>query len=696
MKKSVILLAFHLLVWTPPWCQTTTNFAHEAFMVTRMVNKFHVQPRAVDSRFSADVFKSMLRDADPDKIYFLKPDIDRLSIYRNILDKEISQQKDDFLRLFTVIYQQRLKQADSIITEISKKSFNLNLSEKFTAVEDTTWPASVAAMQHKLHLTIKADILSRLAEDIPPGFASFTSEKQKKYTDSAETVLRRKTTSSLKRKIAAILQGPYGIGQYTGNLYCSTIASCFDPHTEFFPPEEREQFEGALGNQRFVFGFTLKENKNGSIIIDGLQPGSPAYKGGKLNKGDKFISMQWDGGAAIDVSDISVDEFTGIIDQSDHKSAVFTVKKADGSIVQTTLQKEQMQDNGDEDKVKSFILKGAVNIGYIYLPAFYEDWNSDNQGLNGCANDVGREILKLEKQNISGLILDLRYNGGGSAQEATELSGIFIDAGPVAQVKNKEGKVYSLKDADRGTVYDGPLVILVNGYSASAAELVAGTLQDYNRAVIIGAPTYGKATMQVVLPMDTTITPENFSDKQTPNYIKVTVSKLYRVNGGTAQFEGVQPDVLLPDILNAYATKERDEPFALRPNTIEANKYYTPYPPLPLKMLAAAAQPEIDTTKYFKAVNDIISFTKKESGVKDISLDMADLLKDADLTAKGNIGAEIAGTPAKQFTVQNSDAGLDRIQSDTGLEELNKEFSKQISADAYISVAYDVLIKMKP
>ncbi len=678
------------------WCQTATNYAHEAFMVTRMVNKFHVEPRAVDSRFSAAVFNTMLKDADPGKIYFLKPDIDKLSVYRTALDKQILQQKGDFLHLFTAIYRQRLKQADSIITLISKVPFNLNLPEKFTAAEDTTWPASTAAMQHKLHLVVKDELLDRLIEDIPSNFTSYNAKKQRKYTDSAQTVLLRKTTASLKRKIAAILQGPYSIEQNTGNLYCSAIASCFDPHTEFFPPDEREQFESALGNQRFVFGFTLKENKNGSIVIDNLQPGSPAYKGGKLNKGDKFLSVQWEGGAVIDVSDVTLDEFTAIIDQSDHKSALFTVKKADGSIVQVALQKQQVQDDGDEDKVKSFILKGEVSIGYIYLPAFYEDWNSDNQGLNGCANDVGREILKLEKQNISGLILDLRYNGGGSAQEATALSGIFIDAGPVQQVKTKEGRVYAMKDIDRGTVFDGPLVVLVNGYSASASEMVAGTLQDYNRAVIIGAPTYGKATMQVVLPMDTTVRPENFNEVHTPNSLKVTVSKLYRVNGTTAQFKGVLPDIVLHDILDAYATKEKDEPFALRPATIDANKYYTPYALLPMKELAAVVQPEIDTMKYFKAVNDIIAFTKKESGVKDVSLDVPDLLKDAELDKKGDIEDEIAGTPSKKFAVKASDYELSRLKADPELKDMNEEFSKRIAADAYISVAYDVLIKMKP
>jgi len=352
-------------------------------------------------------------------------------------------------------------------------------------------------------------------------------------------------------------------------------------------------------------------------------------------------------------------------------------------------------DTDDDDKVKSFILKGTNTIGYIYLPAFYEDWETLNNGLNGCANDVGREILKLKKENINGLILDVRYNGGGSVSEATELAGIFIDAGPVAQVKSRDAKVNTIKDMDRGTIYDGPLVILVNGYSASASELLAGALQDYNRAVIIGSPTYGKATMQVVLPMDTTVTSENFMQRNTENYLKLTVSKLYRITGATAQFKGVQPDIVLPDILDAYITKEADEPNALRPTVIGANKYYTPYAPLPIKALAESVQTEIDTGKYFNAVKNIIAYSKQKKTAKDISLNLKDALADIDQDVKDDGNIIDSATVSKKFTVQNNQYEMVRIQADSNLKELNEEFIHQVAADAYINIAYSVLAKLK-
>ncbi len=540
---------------------------------------------------------------------------------------------------------------------------------------------------------MKLEVLDDLVDGLPGNFKSLNPAKQKAYVDSAEAPLRKKAAASLKRKIEDILQNPHGITQYTGQIYCETIASGFDPHTEFFPPEEKENFEGILGKQRFEFGFKIKGDKSGGVFIDNLEPGSPAFRSGKLNKGDKFMSVQWEGKESVDVSEISVDEFGRLLNESNHTIALFTVKKADGSLVKISLQKEQAG-NDDDDKVKSFILKGANTIGYIYLPVFYEDWDTNNQGLNGCANDVGREILKLKKENIDGLILDLRNNGGGSAEEATELAGIFIDAGPVQQEKDRDGKVYTLKDMNRGTIYDGPLVILVNGYSASASEIVAGALQDYNRAVIVGANTYGKATAQIVFPMDTTVTPETIADRQSENYLKITISKLYRVNGTTAQFTGVHPDIVLPDLLDAYISKEADDPGALRPSTIAPNKYYTPYAPLPVKTLAQSVQPEIDTSRYFNAVKNFVAQSKNQKELKDIPLDLNDAIAAGQASAVNDEALSLT-IATKKFTVQSNQYEIARMQADSYLKELNDEFSQQVLTDQYISIAYDVLGKIK-
>jgi carboxyl-terminal processing protease len=695
--RKIIAALISLLFLFPvlACCQTITGVANDAFMITRMVNKFHVDPRPVNKLFSENVFDALLKQADADRLLFTQEDIKKFEPFRSSLDKEITQRKTAFLTVFINRYRDDLEQTDTLISLIAKRPFDFNITEKLTVAEDTSYPVNDAARQIKLYKKLKMEVLYDLVDGLPANFKTFSPLKRKQYVDSAEVTIRKKVALYHKRRIKSIFKDPQGIEQYAGNIYCETIASCFDPHTEFFPPQQKEDFDVALGKKPFIFGFNVKEDKNGGVIIEDLQPGSPAFKGGKLNKGDKFMALQWEGSNKVDVSDMSPDELGTLLDESDHKKILFTMKKTDGTTIRVELEKEQVADD-ESDRINSFVLKGRHIVGYIYLPDFYKDWEVKNEGLNGCANDVGREILKLKKENIDGLILDLRFNGGGSVDEATELAGIFIDAGPVGQEKGKEPKVYTLKDTDPGTVYDGPLVILVNSGSASAAELVAGTLQNYNRAVIIGSPTYGKATAQVVLPLDTTVNFENIGSIQTKNYLKITISKLYRVDGTTAQFSGVQPDIVLPEAADAFISREADEPFALWPANINANKYYKPYAPLPVSALAADVKTEIDTGSYFKVVKKMISYSKQQKEEKDISLNIMDALADIGQPAKDEYTKLAADTtPSKKFSVQNNSYEEARLRSDSDLKQQNDDFSRQISADADINIAYDVLTKLK-
>jgi carboxyl-terminal processing protease len=344
-----------------------------------------------------------------------------------------------------------------------------------------------------------------------------------------------------------------------GKIYCKVLASCFDPHTSFFPPAERENFESEMGKSVPKFGFSLSAEED-DIVIENLAPGSAAYKSGQLNPGDKIEKIKWEGKDAVDVAEANQKEISELLSSGNQEKLTLTVRKTDGTLREVVLQKELIDKDLEEEKVQGYILSGEKKIGFVSLPDFYTDWEDKTNSINGCANDLAKEIIRLKKENIDGLILDLRFNGGGSMQEAIDLSGIFIDAGPVGQLKTKDEKLITLKDVNRGMVYDGPLVILVNAFSASASEMVAGTLQDYKRAVIIGSPTFGKGTAQVMMPLDTTI---DFSKppvfKPNSNSIKLTVEHLYRVNGVTVQGKGVIPDIELPDFFQAAGEREKDQ-----------------------------------------------------------------------------------------------------------------------------------------
>ena len=685
---TLLTVPFHFTVMAQP----ANKAATDAFVITRMAAKFHVQPRPVDDAFSNDVYNALFKELDDDKLFFTTDDIKSLSAYRSTIDDEIQGKQTRFLQAVTSLYKKRLQMADTMVTSICKIAFNFSLPEKFTVLEDTTYPAGEEAMRKKLYKVLKLSVLD--AVEAVGYTAPLSAKQQKRITDSIEPASRRKIQKYFRRHITTMLQSPGGIEQAVSEEYCNAIAKCYDPHTEYFPPTQKENFESELGQKSMAFGFTLDNDKDENVVINELKPGSPAFKSGQLNKGDKILSIQWEGKEPMDVSAAGIAEIGAALSASNHDNAKLKIRKADGSIKEVTLWKEMLEDEDDENKVKSYLLKGSKTIGYLSLPAFYEDWENSN-GVNGCANDVAKEIMKLKKENIEALIIDLRYNGGGSVSEAVDLIGLFIDAGPVAQFKTKDPKIATLKDVNRGTIYDGPLLLMVNGYSASASELLAGTLQDYNRAVIVGSSTYGKATGQVVLPMDTTINLDHgdISKIKADSYLKITDAELFRITGKTAQAKGVKPDISLPDALEISGEREADNSLVLRTNDIDANKYYKPLSPLSITQLDAIAEARVKEIPYFTTLRQYAQTVQQAAIKKDISLKLADA-KEANSAAALPSFSEAKEFKAG-FSVENDAFDSDKLRTSNRLKEMDTQWKKELSKDPYLSIVYDLAAHLK-
>ena len=667
----LLLIAAHSQAPQAPDSKVT-----DAFVITRMVEKFHVQPRPLDKAMSAAIYGELMKALDDQRIFFTQADVAKLSVYQYRLDDEIRGRKGDFLQLLTGLFQQRLVESDTMVERLAAKPFGFGGKEVLSVAEDSSYPADFAARRNKLYKLLKLSVASRLAT------ASVANENipRQKLLDSLEPKLRKRATVSIKRMIRRLMQSPTGIGNIIGIMYCQALAECYDPHTNYFSPDEKAEFETEIGNKPLSYGLTLVEDEEGHAQVGRLLPGGPAFQSGMLSEGDKIVAVRYEGKEAIDVSDAPAGELYHMLSFEGANRLTLGVKKADGTTREVSLQKQRVSgtQEEEEDKVRGFLLKGGKTIGYISLPAFYEDWEN-SKGVNGCANDVAKEILKLKKENIGGLILDLRYNGGGSMDEAVQLSGLFIDAGPVGQVISRDAKVYTLKDVNRGTVWAGPLLVLVNGSSASASEMVAGTLQDYNRALIAGSPTYGKATAQVVLPMDTTIDLEHFNpEMQASSYLKVTISKLYRVNGTTAQMSGVKPDVLLPEPPGAETQREADERFVLSPAPIAANKYYQPLPALPVTDARAMAEKAMSGIDFFK---ERAPSAPDKKALRDRSLSLDELVAEAKTAKKVEKEPEekndlyTVGTPAYE-------------------RPADEERKKDVLYDPYLQVAYQLIAGM--
>jgi carboxyl-terminal processing protease len=357
-----------------------------------------------------------------------------------------------------------------------------------------------------------------------------------------EQLINRSTQvalNSMQRSVTKVLHGADGFENYAGRVFIQSLSLCFDPHSLYFSPVEMQNFVEAISSQGFHFGFRLDEDLKGNVVVAGIVPGSPVWKSGEVFVGDVIDALAWQGKAKVDALMLGIEEVEAVLMESNHDILELYLRSATGQTKKVLLKKE-LQEN-DDNIVRSTMLNGEAKIGYIALPDFYSNW--EEAGGAKCANDVAREILKLKKEGIKGLMLDLRYNGGGSLLEAVAMAGIFIDAGPMGLLKDKLGEVVTYKDLNRGTVWDGPLLILVNGYSASASEFVAAALQDYNRALIVGSRTFGKGTSQNMFSLEAGKSAVNFSavGKSKTGYATITTEKAYRITGKTVQYNGITP-----------------------------------------------------------------------------------------------------------------------------------------------------------
>jgi carboxyl-terminal processing protease len=690
MQKTLTLVLAIALCFGHTTAQTPNKFVRDAFIITRMVEKYHVQPQPFNDALSASFFSHLLNYLDEDKSLFTQEDIDKLSAYKYKLDDEVKGKQGAFLQLLTTTYKQRLQQTDTMAENICKTAFNFSLKEKLAVAEDTSYAANITALRLKLYKQLKFSVLEGIIDFA--ALAGNANAPSQKMIDSLEPGLRKRAGSTFRRSIKRMLQSKQGVENIIGTIYVHSLASSFDPHTAYMTADLKDNFETSLGKKRMNFGLALGEDEDGNVQIGGLQPGSSAFQCGQLNEGDKIISMQWDKREPIDVSGASLAEIDAMLASAGSSKVILNVKKADGTFRQATLQKAEVTTAVDDDRVKGFILNGPKKLGYISLPAFYKDWE-DNNGVNGCANDVAKEIIKLKKENIEGLVLDLRYNGGGSMEEGIDLAGLFIDAGPVAQIQSRSAKITTLKDVNRGMVYDGPLMLLVNGFSASASEMVAATLQDYNRAIVLGSPTYGKATAQVILPMDTTIDVETYNgNRESESYIKITVHKFYRLNGSSSQLSGVQPQVLVPDAGDALQEREADQPNALKAANIEANKYYKPMASLNVAGTQDVAKKEMEELPYFKQLVKHISTVKANNQKRDVSLNMQEAWL-AEKTAGNTWEMTFAGGSVKApvFTVATHAYEQQRLNANSDLKVLSEEWKSNIQNDPYVQIAYRVL-----
>jgi carboxyl-terminal processing protease len=379
-----------------------------------------------------------------------------------------------------------------------------------------------------------------------------------------ESASRKLILSNEICRISTLLETNIKQEEKVYNFFCTY----FDPHTAYFSDDSKSSFVASLSKEHLSLGMTVNLNEKNEIIIDEIDPNGPAFKTGQIKKGDQIVSIS-NHKDTLQVSCSSLESISTMILSESNKSITLTLKRNSGKSFDVYIEKQVMKD--EENSVFSFIVGKESKIGYIKIPSFYADL--DGNSRKGCADDVAREVIKLDRDNIKGLVIDLIDNGGGSMEEAIKLAGMFVDYGPLSIVVDNKQGTSVINDPYRGMIYKGPIVVLVNSNTASASEFFSSILQDYNRALILGSTTLGKATMQTILSLD---------EEKNTDFLKITINKFYRVTGKSHQYVGVIPDVIVPEFYEGVYQKESDFPTAIKNDSIQPFLKYKPFVKHPL------------------------------------------------------------------------------------------------------------------
>jgi len=529
------------------------------------LQQWHYAGVSVDDGFSRSGFKNYFRVLDPNKQFFTAFDLARFQPFLLKVDDQLAQGEFDLMVLASEQIRKRINEIRGFLPELAKDSFDFSRSEEVELDgEKREWVTGVADLREYWRLLLKHQTLIRFLgrgekskdspEAVKKALDKARTESLKAYMDMLERMLKSGPEDDLARYVNAVL----GVG---------------DPHTAYFPPKEQKDFEIEMTGKLEGIGALLGE-ADGYVKIVSLVPGGPSWRQKQLEPHDRILKVgQGKTGPSDDIVGMRVEDAVKLIRGPKGSVVRLTVRKADGRIEEVAIERDVVVI--EETFARSTVVRGEslqTSLGYIYLPRFYNDFQ--DKGGRNSTTDVRRELENLKQRGVSGIILDLRGNTGGALTDAVRIAGLFIEKGPVVQVRDRIRGTQVLKDPDDDEVYSGPLLVMIDRVSASASEIVAAALQDYNRALVVGgAHSFGKGTVQQMLDLDR-IVPDQAEKLGVPlGALKLTVQKFYRVNGESNQFKGVQPDVYIPNTLSHLEIGERYLPFALNGDRVKELEY---------------------------------------------------------------------------------------------------------------------------
>lgn len=651
-------------------------------LLAYILEKGHYSPIAMDDSFSEKVYDKYLNSLDPFKRYFVQGDIDEFKKYEDSIDDFI---KNKDLKFFDLTYSrllQRMDESEDIYKTVLDKPFDFNKDESINVdYEKQPYAKDKNELFEIWKKQLKFSVLSSI--DDKEKIQEKADDKNKVEVKSFEQ-LEKEARESIEKNLDDNYLNfkDFNRDDWFG-VYLNSIVERYDPHTFYFSPENKERFDVSMSGTFEGIGARLQK-KNVGVEVSELISGGPAWKGKELEQGDIIIKVAQGKEEPIDITGMRIDDVVKKIKGPKGTEVRLTVKRVDGSIKVISIIRDVVETEETFAK-SSTVVKDGKLFGVIYLPKFYISF--DNKEKRDAFKDVAREIERLKALKVQGIIMDLRDNGGGSLQTVVDMVGLFIDKGPVVQVKYANSAPNILQDKDSSVQWDGPLVVMVNGYSASASEIFAAAIQDYKRGIVIGSKhTYGKGTVQNVIDLNDMVRGNSLGDLGS---LKTTIQKFYRINGGSTQREGVLSDIVLPDRFAYFDTGERDEPEALPWDKIEAVNYNTTG--ANFDVVIANSKKRVEKSPEFNLINAYAKWNFERKDDKEVSLNYKQYkqeLAELDATNKTYDGLK---KYKNNLTFNSLPYELEEFKTDTVLKEKRDRWHDELSKDAYVDESLNVI-----
>lgn len=713
MKNSAILLALAsviaFLAFISPF-----NFQEREAMILTGVMKFmdqvHYNPKMINDELSVVIFDEYIEALDSRKRFLTQEEVDELAQFRDKIDDQIKIKTFEMFEMSNELIEKGIQRGQRIYASIDVSALDLTSNDKVNLdYENRERPKNEKALKKYWEQLITYDIISKVETKIDKQVQKLQAMMLVPPAVDAAAVNSEKEPYVEKKRNELIAEA---IEDHTQNYkkwfkrlnkqrrsdrfeqYLNAVTHQSDPHTTYFNPKKRDDFNINMGGKLEGIGARLQAEDD-FIKIVSIVPGGPIWKTKKAEADDLIIAIQQEGeDEVLNLYGMRLDDVVSKIRGKKGTVITLTIRKKDGSEILLAIERDEVIT--EETLAKSLIIDkvGSIeNIGYIKLPKFYSSF--EKKGGNSCAKDVASEIEKLKTVNVNGIILDLRNNTGGSLNDVVEMSGLFIKEGPIVQVKPRTRDAYVHRDKNPDVLYDGPLMILVNKYSASASEIIAAAMQDYKRAVIVGSTsTYGKGTVQRFYDLDRAF--KGAKDYKPLGSLKMTTQKFFRVNGGSTQLIGVTPDIVLPDNYQYMDVGEKEYDHAMKWTEIDPVEYSQDVALLDhIDEVAATSKKRVDKNDKFTKVLANAERIKKYKDNSTYSLNIDQFIKEMDQREEDSEQyKDLYDTDIASLKISNLEADMDNINFDESKQARNQDWLDGMKKDFYLEEALSIMKDM--